>query len=360
MEHSTDITEMIEKIMCPAFTVEQGIITHVNQSALQLNINQDASVSDLIAIGADEYTQYTDGKLCLTLCIHDIMYSATVTTTTNCHIFCLSSDYEEPELRAFALAALQLREPLSSAMLSAEELLPNSIVQNNDEVMEHLSQINRSLHQLLRAVTNMSDTAHYTAKRNFRMQMQDIVAVFHEILEKATCVLAQSKRIINYSLPKQPVYCLADPEKLERAALNLLSNAIKNTPNGGIIDVNLSKRNNKLFFTVQDNGNGIDPKIKSNVFSRFLREPGISDGYSGIGLGLSIVRSIAAAHNGTLLMEQCNESGAKFTMTIGIVQTADSMVRTPILLPVDYAGGRDHVLLELSDILPNTLYENIP
>lgn len=357
MEHSINNAEMLEKISCPALIVKDGIITQANHAAMQHGIELNSEINSLIAIGAEEYQNYAGGKLCLTLCIHDLRYNAVVTTAGDCHVFTLASDYEDPELRAFALAAQQLREPLAAAMLSTEQLLPNSSVKENDEVRQHISQVNRSLHQLLRAVCNMSDAAHYAKHPSCRLQTQELVSVFAEILQKSAALAEQTERTLEYTLPNQTIYALADPEKLERAVLNLLSNAIKFTPKGGKIEATLRNSNNKLFFTVQDSGDGVNPQTRSNMFSRFLREPGLDDSRTGIGLGMSIVRSVATAHGGTVLMEQPEGQGARITMTLALTQPENNVVRTPVLLPVDYAGGKDHALLELSDVLSCSAFE---
>jgi hypothetical protein len=71
---------------------------------------------------------------------------------------------------------------------------------------------------------------------------------------------------------------------------------------------------------------------------------------------MSIVRSVAAAHGGTVLIEHPDDAGLKITMTISLVQPSDNILRSPVKLPIDYAGGHDHCLLELSDVLPDKLF----
>ncbi len=358
MEHSHDSAEMLEQIIYPAFIVEGHVIIKANQAASCRGITTGIDVFDVIAIGADEYRQYSDGKLCLTLIVNDIRCNATVTAMDSGHLFCLETDYDDPNLRAFALVAQQLRNPLANAMISAEQLLSDESANQDAQSRQHLAQINRSLNQLLRAVGNMSDSAAYVAERNFRMQLIDITATFAEILEKVSGFVSESGKSLQYRLPNEPIYTMADAEKLERAILNLLSNAIRHTPSSETVFVDIRRNKDKLFITVTDSGDGIDAAVHGTLFARFLREPGIEKGNLGIGLGMTIVRAVAAAHNGTVLLEKAETGGAKFTMTIGIIQSTGNVVCTPILLPIDYAGGRDHVLLELSDVLPCSLYEN--
>lgn len=356
MEHAADTAQMLAQLVCPAFIVKDGIITDGNQAALHRQIQLNTDISDLICIGKDEYEAYTQGKLCLTLSIENIPCHATVTAMQDCHLFCLTSDYESPELRALALAAQQLREPLSKAMVSTDLLLPNAAVRKDPEATHYLAQVNRSLHQLLRAVCNMSDAANYTKANRSSMQVCDATSIFDEILQKAADLAAKAERKLIYSVPKQTVHCPLDEEKLERAILNLLSNAIKFTPVGSTVHADVHHSGNRLLFTVQDSGQGADRQTRNNLFSRYLREPGIEDGRSGIGLGMSIVHSVAAAHGGTVLIEHPENAGLKVTMTISLSQSADNTFRSPIKLPIDYAGGHDRCLLELSDVLPDSLF----
>ena len=75
-----------------------------------------------------------------------------------------------------------------------------------------------------------------------------------------------------------------------------------------------------------------------------------------MGLGMVLIRAVAAAHGGTVLVDQPEESGTRVTLTIAIRQGGDAMLRSNILR-VDYAGEHDHTMLELSDVLPLSPFE---
>ena len=76
----------------------------------------------------------------------------------------------------------------------------------------------------------------------------------------------------------------------------------------------------------------------------------------GIGLGMVLIRSAAAAHGGTVLVRRMPDGGTSITMTLAIRKKTDSTLTSPIL-HMDYAGGFDHALMELADVLPPELYQ---
>ena len=111
-----------------------------------------------------------------------------------------------------------------------------------------------------------------------------------------------------------------------------------------------------LQLQIQDSGSGIAQQIRSSLFHRYLRQPGIEDSRWGLGLGMVLIRSAAANHGGTVLIDSPSGTGTRVTMTLSIRQPQEATLRSPILR-VDYAGERDHALIELSDCLPAQLYE---
>ena len=110
-----------------------------------------------------------------------------------------------------------------------------------------------------------------------------------------------------------------------------------------------------LYLTVQDTGTGIPEALRGSLFSRYQRQPAIEDGRFGLGLGLVLVRSAAAHHGGTVLVDSPKGIGTRVTMTLAIRQDIPKGFRSPILR-VDYSGERDHGLVELSDVLPAECY----
>lgn len=356
MERKESMADIINLMIQPAFTVKDGIIDLINEAAKQYTLETGMGISDLLATGTIEYRELTDGCLYLMLSICGVPCGASVHRMNDFDLFVLEEESDQAELQAMALAAQELRAPLSSVMAVADQLFPVANEENEPGMEEQISRINRGLFQMLRIVSNMSDAYRYYNQKDQRQAVVELRRFVEEIFEKTTEMLRKANIELHFTNLDRPVYSLADGEKLERAIYNILSNAVKFSNRGSCIDARLTCRNNMLYLTVHDSGSGIDPDIRRNIHNRFRRRPGLEDNRFGIGLGMVMIRSAAAAHGGTVLLDHPNGCGTRLTMTIAIRQQADSELRSPVLR-VDYAGEHDHPLLELSEVLPADLYK---
>lgn len=355
MEQIED-TAMLDLMTRPAFCVSGGTVTRVNDAARRRTVTEGTPIGDLLVTGAREYREFRDGCLYLTLSLSGIPCGASVTRMEDCDIFLLEQDEDQAELQAMALAAQELRQPLTSVMTVADRLFPLTGEDADPAMQDQVARINRGLFQMLRIISNMSDAYRYCQDTVSRQETRDICGILEELFSAAAPLIAHTGMQLRFTGLNEPVYCLVDAEKLERAVNNILSNAVKFAPKGGTIDAKLSRTGNMLYLTVQDSGSGVPGDLRSSVYSRFRREPGLEDSRYGIGLGMVLIRSAAAAHGGTVLMEQSPERGNRLTMTVSIQESPETVVRSRVL-HVDYAGERDHRLLELSDSLPADLYQ---
>jgi PAS domain S-box-containing protein len=111
-----------------------------------------------------------------------------------------------------------------------------------------------------------------------------------------------------------------DPSRLQQVLWNLLSNAIKFTPRGGRVQVILERVNSHAEISVEDTGIGIPPEFLPHVFDRFRQaDPSTTRQYGGLGLGLSIVKSLVELHGGTVRVKSPGENqGTTFTIALPI------------------------------------------
>ncbi|MBR4971793.1 MAG: HAMP domain-containing histidine kinase [Oscillospiraceae bacterium] len=349
MEERNQTAALLQLMPQPAFLVEKGVISHINTAAAAYFLQAGQDVMALLQSGAEEYAEFTQGTLYLTLSLCDQPVGACVTRLECGDIFTLEQAEELPQLQAMALAAAQMREPLTGLLSLTDQMLP-AITQENAELQTQAAQMNRRLYQLLRIVSNMSDAATYSQSQTVSMESVEICGLLEEIFEK-TATLAQSTGIsLEYSLPREVIFALVDTERLERAIYNLLSNAIKFASPGSVVRAALVCKQKRLHISVTND----HPGPQGNLFSRFLREPALEDPRNGVGLGMVLVKSTAAQHGGCVLVDRL-EDGTRVTLTLPIRQADTSNVRSPIMR-IDYAGERDHCLMELSDVLPAEAY----
>jgi len=354
MDQFTDALGLLEKIATPAFCVSNGIITNINQAAAACMLEANTPVADILETGDEEYAQLKDGCLYLNLNISGESLGASVIRMGENHIFCVEQDADNRELQAMALASRELRKPLTSVMITAQKLFP--LEGADPETFDQVTRLNRGLFQMLRVIENMSDANRYATAVTTRQEIRDITAVIGEIFDKAAALVEHTGLTLSFEGHPEAVMCLTDAEKLERAIFNMVSNAVKFTPAGGSIQAKLTRRGSKLFLTVTDSGSGIAEHLRGSIFSRYTRQPGLEDDRFGIGLGMVLIRSAAALHGGTVLVDQPRGKGTRITMSLAVRPGNPNQVSTP-RQKIDYSGGWDHSLVELSEVLPTKLYK---
>lgn len=356
MEERLGALGMLDLMVHPGFCVKDNVIIQANQAAASLMLTPGRTVTELLHTGKEEYADFQEGCLYLTLNLGGETIGASVTRMGEYHIFLLEQEADQAELQAMALAARELREPLAKVMTTADRLFPMEALQNDPATRDQVARLNRGLLQMLRVIGNMSDAGRYNAGQGAYLEIRDVTALMQEIFDRSRDLISHAGLKLTFRNLNIPVDCLVDSEKLERAVLNILSNAIKFTPKGGTIDCSLTRKGHLLVLQVQDSGSGIPDAIRSHIHNRYQRQPGIEDGRFGIGLGMVLIRSAAAIHGGTVLIDQPEGSGTRITMTMAIRSNASGTLRSNVLR-VDYSGERDHGLVELSESLPAFLYE---
>ena len=328
-----DIAHMLELMNRPAFYAEGGVITVANRSALVRQIAPGEKVEPMLLTGEQEYREFIGGCLCLRLRCCDVIYDAQVFEVDGGQVFALESECSREELRLLALTAQVMRNPLGDVLALVEEL-------PEDADPDRIARIRRGLYQLLRIVGNMS------APYGLRLEMQDVDAVLREFCEKAESACESKGVRLRYRGVSRPVYSNLDAQLLTRAIHNLLSNSLKFAADGGEILVEFTPGKSHYRISVRDYGTA--PVAVPDPFTRYLREPGIEDGRSGLGLGLKLVQLVTAAHGGAVLIPRL-EKGFQVVLSIPINQ--DTQTRSP-RYHISYSGERDPMLLELSDVLP--------
>jgi two-component system phosphate regulon sensor histidine kinase PhoR len=116
---------------------------------------------------------------------------------------------------------------------------------------------------------------------------------------------------------------LADAGKLRQVLANLVDNAIKYSPEGGRMDVRLSRADDRVRFTVHDEGIGIPSSEQGRIFEKFYRlDPQLSRGVGGGGLGLYISRELLRHMGGRIWLESEPGRGSTFFVELPVADAA--------------------------------------
>lgn len=139
----------------------------------------------------------------------------------------------------------------------------------------------------------------------------DLMIIAEDVLEQIT-PLAQSKPVSLALGHVQPLQVSGDPVHLRRLLFNLVDNAVKYTPERGLVKVSIEEEGKWAVLSVTDTGIGIAEEDRGRVFQRFFRSAEARSARGGSGLGLSIVKSIAEAHEGRIELESTPGKGSTF------------------------------------------------
>ena len=355
MDAQQNWTRLLNLLDRPAFLVRDGAITQRNAHAQARCLTVGIEIEPMLSSGAEEYRLLEEGSLCLTLRIGESVLGACVRQTEEGSLFLLDQQEDMDALRLLALAAQQLRGPLSDTMTAADQLLPNLRLESIP-AMHRAAEIQQGLYRLLRIVGNMADAGQYLTSPGSAMEKTELNGFFQELAEKAGSLAQALDITVTYTGVGKPVVSLIDRQKMERAVYNLLSNALRFTPKGGCIQVSLTIAGSRAVLRILDSGEGLSQEIQDSLFDRYRRSPTIEDGRYGLGLGLLLVRQAAANHGGALLISPGQSGGTLAALSFMLRSEQTACLRSPVR-SVDYAGELDHGLVELSRELPRSAFD---
>jgi signal transduction histidine kinase len=222
------------------------------------------------------------------------------------------------ELTVLATVAHELRGPLTALATSSELLAEDFLQLDVEQVRSMLGAMHRRTIWLQGLVENLLCAATI---REGRLQLfpqslslLDVVADVQAVVEP---LLEQRGQRLRVRMPPHLPDVSADGRRLGQAMVNLILNASKFGPANTPIDVIISLRNGMVHVAVADRGPGVLAEQAQHLFEAYYRAPATAgSGKDGVGLGLSIVKSIVEAHNGQVGVESRRGGGARFWFSL--------------------------------------------
>ncbi len=218
-----------------------------------------------------------------------------------------------------AMLGHELRNPLG-AILTSVQLMEQK---DAKALTRERTVIDRQTRLLSRLVDDLLDVSRVTSGK---IALERVPVDVRELVERCVqgqAVTASSRRIdLTLSLEENSLVIEGDPVRLEQIVNNLLTNALKYTPSGGQVAVTLAADGPNAEIRVKDTGVGIDPDVLSRVFDLFTQaERTLDRAQGGLGIGLTLVRSLVALHGGTVRAESSGRGeGSTFVVRLPLAQ----------------------------------------
>jgi NtrC-family two-component system sensor histidine kinase KinB len=216
-----------------------------------------------------------------------------------------------------SVASGKLREPLHSLRLALHAVLEGHTGELTESQKEMLYVARRGAEQLDEMTSDLLELAELeSGARKLEFVPLRPIDLARAAIERqrsaAECKRVRLSNKVWSDLPRVE----ADKEAIRRVLDNLLSNAIRHTERDGEVSIEAWERNNRVFFSVRDTGQGIPEEYLPNIFGRFVRVAGRPGG--GTGLGLAIVKRLVEAEHGQISVESRSGQGAVFTFTLPV------------------------------------------
>ena len=220
----------------------------------------------------------------------------------------------------------ELRTPLTSIKLLAETL-SSGTVDDGPTMREFATQIERETDHLAQLVDELLDLSMIeSGETKLALEALDPEEVVADVVARIGPVADRSEvRVSRLPAPASVARAMADPGRLGQALLNLAHNGVKYSHPGGEVRIGWEVANERVRFSVADDGIGVPEAHQQRIFERFYkvdrsraRERESGDVGGSAGLGLAIVRHIAEAHGGAVGL--LSEEGVGSTFWIEVPQ----------------------------------------
>ncbi len=216
--------------------------------------------------------------------------------------------------------AHEFRTPLSALAASVELLLDQTPDLTQAELRELLNSLYLGVLGLQTLIDNLLESASIEAGRfHVSPRPTALADIISEVSRTLQPLLSRRGQTLRVNLPPDLPPVQADPRRTVQVLTNLLSNASKYSPDATEINLTALAEGNEVRLTIADQGPGIPPELRHDLFRRLMHDRGSSDdrlAQGGAGLGLSVVKAVVEAQNGQVGVDDRPGGGAIFWFTL--------------------------------------------
>jgi len=219
----------------------------------------------------------------------------------------------------------ELRTPMAAMKGYIQMMMKQTLGDVNNDQQKALEIILRNTNRLDELVQDILDISQLQSG-NMKLipEKTDVRKMLNQTIETLQ-PSAELKNIkINSDIEDKIRKLIIDKQRISQVLSNLVNNAIKFSPNDSIVNVRALEAKEEVLFEVQDSGRGIPKNKQKKVFDMFYQvDSGMDRKFGGVGLGLTISRSIIHTHGGRIWVDSNAEKGSTFKFTLPIKPVSD-------------------------------------
>lgn len=217
----------------------------------------------------------------------------------------------------------ELKTPLTSIKGFLQNLLDGLTGPLNEKQQRYLSRMLGNSDRLIRMIEALLDRTRIQSGRLDLVPDEiDLGHCVSDAIEQLRLLAQAKQQMLEAVVPSTPVMVWADRDRLIQIVTNLVQNAVKFTPEGGNITVAINQESQTFAgVSVRDTGPGIPPEFINQIFDPFFQVKQVRSGIKGLGLGLSIVRTLVELQGGTIAARSEPGCGAELYFTIPLRPT---------------------------------------
>ncbi|MEM1367437.1 MAG: hybrid sensor histidine kinase/response regulator [Cyanobacteria bacterium P01_H01_bin.15] len=260
----------------------------------------------------------------------------------------------------------ELRTPLTSVIGLSNTLLHwrklDKIIPADKE-RRYLQSIQNSGRRLLTLIDDLFDLSELqTGKSLLNVRQFSLILsarrVISAVQDRAN--LKQMNLELDFRVPYSQDVFAGDSGRIEQMLIQLLDNGIKFTPSNGLVVLRIWRSQNEVYFQVEDSGIGVDAEKLPLLFETFQQlERAPERTYSGIGLGLALVKQLAEMHRGQIEVQSVVGQGTTFTIRIPNQLEVTPVPPAPVPAPAGEVGPTSQtiVLVEPEELAASIICE---
>ncbi|MBY0527009.1 MAG: PAS domain-containing protein [Gemmataceae bacterium] len=224
--------------------------------------------------------------------------------------------------RFLAMLSHELRNPLG-AMVNAAFVLEHN-PPGNEQYRIATNVIQRQATQMTRLLDDLLDISRITQNKiQLRRVPTELMPLIAEAQSVVRAAFQAAQLVLEVQPSSEPLVVNGDPARLQQMLVNLLTNSAKYTPAGGRVHLDLARSGREGVIRVRDTGAGIREDMLEKVFDLFVQADETLDrSKSGLGVGLTMVRSIAELHGGRVRAFSRGQGlGSEFVVWLPLAET---------------------------------------